>query len=70
VYLYAHHFHKATFSAVRYNPPTRRFYRRLLGQGKHKKVALTACMRKLIVMLDAMVGSWVRTMFNEDDQGN
>lgn len=45
----------AMLSAVRFNPPIRAFYQRLLAQGKHKKVALTACMHKLLVMLNAMV---------------
>ena len=40
---------------VRYNPVLRRFYRRLVAMGKLKKVALVACMRKLIVILNAMV---------------
>ena len=41
--------------AVRFNPVIRRFYERLLGAGKHQKVALTACVRKMIIMLNAMV---------------
>ncbi|MCG7898007.1 MAG: IS110 family transposase, partial [Candidatus Thiodiazotropha weberae] len=36
-------------------PIIRAFYRQLVAQGKHKKVALTACMRKFITMLNAMV---------------
>ncbi len=45
----------ATLSAVRWDPCLRAFYRRLRERGKEKKVALTACMRKLAVMLNAMV---------------
>ncbi len=45
----------ATLSAVRWDPYLRAFYQRLLARGKAKKVALTACMRKLLVMLNAMV---------------
>jgi transposase len=41
--------------ASRYNPVIRAFYQRLLAAGKVKKVALTACMRKLLTMLNAMV---------------
>ncbi|MDR3566681.1 MAG: IS110 family transposase [Candidatus Obscuribacterales bacterium] len=41
--------------AVRHNPVIRKFYRRLLAAGKAKKVALTACMRKLLTILNAMV---------------
>jgi len=45
----------ATLSATLCNPVIRDFYLKLVSQGKHKKVALTACMRKLITMLNAMV---------------
>ncbi len=41
--------------ASRHNPVIRAFYERLLAAGKVKKVALTACMRKLLTMLNAMV---------------
>lgn len=44
----------ATLSAVRYNPVLRQFHQRLVRAGKPPKVALTACMRKLIVILNAM----------------
>ena len=45
----------ATLSATQCNPVIRDFYRKLVAQGKHKKVAITACMRKFITMLNAMV---------------
>ena len=45
----------ATLSTTLCNPVIREFYQRLTAQGKHNKVALTACMRKFIVMLNAMV---------------
>ena len=45
----------ATLSAVRCNPVIRAFYRRLREKGKESKVALTACMRKLMVILNSMV---------------
>ena len=45
----------ATLSAIRYNKPIRTFYQRLVANGKLKKVALVACMRKLLVILNAMV---------------
>ena len=45
----------ATLTATRYNPVIRAFYKRLIGAGKAKKVALVACMRKLLVMLNAIV---------------
>ena len=41
--------------ATRYNPVIRDFYQRLLTAGKPKKVALTACMRKLLVILNSML---------------
>ncbi len=44
-----------TLSAVRYNPVLRDFYDRLVAKGKNKKVVLTACMRKLLTILNAMV---------------
>ena len=43
--------------ASRRNPVIRAFYQRLLDAGKSKKAALTACMRKLLVILNAMVKS-------------
>lgn len=44
----------AALSATRHNPKIKEFYQRLLMNGKEKKVALTACMRKLLVILNAM----------------
>jgi transposase len=44
----------ATLSATRFNPVISAFYARLLKAGKAKKVALTACMRKLLTILNAM----------------
>ncbi len=45
----------ATMCAVQHNPVIRAFYQRLLANGKHKKVALVACMRKILILLNAMV---------------
>lgn len=45
----------STLVATRFNPVIREFYERLLAAGKEKKVALTACMRKLLTILNAMV---------------
>ena len=42
-------------SASRFNPLIRDCYQRLLAAGKAKKLALTACMRKLLVILNAML---------------
>lgn len=45
----------ATLAAVKHNPVLRAFYQRLCAAGKPKKVALTACMRKLLTILNAML---------------
>jgi transposase len=45
----------AALVATRYNPVIRSFYQRLCAAGKAKKVALTACMRKLLVILNSML---------------
>jgi transposase len=45
----------STLVAVRYNPVLKRFYERLCTAGKAKKVALMACMRQLLTILNAMV---------------
>ena len=45
----------ATLVATRHNPVIRAFYERLLKKGKLKKVALTACMHKVLTILNAMV---------------
>jgi transposase len=45
----------ATLAAIRHNPVIRDFHQRLITAGKLKKVAITACMRKLLVILNAMV---------------
>ena len=44
-----------TLVATRYNPQIKAFYERLRAAGKVKKVALTACMRKLLTILNAML---------------
>ena len=45
----------ASITAVRYNPVIRPFYERLLATGKPKKLALIACARKLLTILNAMM---------------
>jgi transposase len=45
----------ATVAATRCNPVIRAFYQHLRTQGKPAKVALTACMRKLLVIMNAML---------------
>lgn len=45
----------ATLSAVRFNPQLKEFYSRLTGAGKPKKVAMVACMRKLLILLNSLI---------------
>jgi transposase len=45
----------ATLSAVQHNPPLKAFYNRLVMKGKIKKVALVACMRKLLIVANSML---------------
>ena len=45
----------AAVSAIRYNPTIRNFYQSLLSAGKLKMVALVACMRKLLTILNAIL---------------
>jgi transposase len=44
-----------TLTAIRHNPPLQAFYQRLIGRGRPAKVAITACMRKLLVILNAIL---------------
>jgi transposase len=50
----------AALVASRWNPVIMAFYQRLLSAGKAKKVALTACMRKLLTILNAMLKNHTR----------
>ena len=50
-----HALYMATLVATTHNPTIRAFYEHLVNEGKAKKVALTACMRKLLTILNAMV---------------
>lgn len=45
----------AMLSAIQHNAIIKRFYRKLVDQGKHKKVAIVACMRKMMTFLNAMI---------------
>ena len=56
----------ATLAGVRFNPVLRAFYERLRAGGKKPKVALTACMRKFLTILNAngsIIHTLVRTAF-------
>jgi transposase len=44
-----------TLTAIRRNPALQSFYQRLIGRGRPAKVAITACMRKLLVILNAIL---------------
>lgn len=51
----------ATIAASRFNPMIKEFYKRLCEKGKPKKVALIACARKLLIILNALIrdqSSW------------
>ena len=50
-----HMLYMAAVVASRFNPVIRPFYQRLLAAGKSKKLALTACMRKLVLIINAML---------------
>jgi transposase len=45
----------AALTGVRHNPVLRTFYEQLLARGKPKKLALTACMHKLLIILHAVL---------------
>ncbi len=45
----------AALVATRHNPVIKAFYERLVNAGKPKKVALVACIRKLLTILNAML---------------
>ncbi len=49
-----------TLAATRFNPVIKAFYERLCAAGKPKKVALVACMRKLLTILNAMLARRTR----------
>lgn len=52
----------ATITAIRINPVIKTFYLRLKAAGKVSKVAIVACMRKLLVILNSMIRH--KTMWN------
>jgi len=61
----------AAMVAVRYNPVLKAFYERLLQRGKEKKVALVACMHKLLTILNAIVKqgkAWVSPVAEAEPQ--
>ena len=62
----------AALVGSRYNPALRTFYQRLLSHGKPPKVALTASMRKLLVILNAMLKHrtpWTTSIYSAQRAG-
>ena len=57
----------ATLVATRFNPIIKQFYTRLCEAGKLKKVALVACMRKLLIILNAMLKHHMPWTFSESN---
>jgi transposase len=55
----------AGLTAIRFNPVIKEFYQRLVGKGKPHKVALTACMRKLLSIINLMVRN--QTVWKTDE---
>jgi transposase len=53
-----------TLSALKFNPVIKQFYERLLNAGKPFKVAITACMRKLLVILNAITRETIKKWEN------
>jgi transposase len=45
----------SALSAIRYNPVIKSQYDQLVKRGKEKKVAITACVRKMLTILNAMM---------------
>lgn len=56
----------AALSAIRYNPVIKAFYDRLIAKGKLKKVAMVACMHKMLTIMNAIVKSGIP--WNPDHQ--
>ena len=54
----------AALSAVRFNPLLKAHYQKLLAAGKKKKVALVACMHKLLTILNAIIRNQTSWKFN------
>jgi len=60
-----HVLYMAVIAAIRHNPVIRSFYDRLIARGKPHKVAMVACMRKMLTILNAMARSntpWTPTL--------
>jgi transposase len=60
----------AALSAARFDPTIKAFYQRLLAAGKPKKLALTACMHKLLTIINAVIKSGVPWQAGYPQQAN
>jgi transposase len=60
--------YRAALSAIRYNPVIKAFYERLVAKGKLKKVALVACMHKMLTIMNAIIKSGIP--WNPEHQNN
>jgi transposase len=49
-----------TWSAVRHNTVIREFYQKLIAKGKKPKVAIVACMRKLLIILNSLIKQGIK----------
>jgi transposase len=56
--------------AIRHNPIIKSFYERLVERGKPKKLAITACVHKMLVILNAMVRDHKPWSVEQDLQPN
>ncbi|MBF0515605.1 MAG: IS110 family transposase [Nitrospirae bacterium] len=54
----------STIAAIRFNPAIKEFYQRLRSAGKKPKQAITACMRKLLTILNSIVKTGAPWQFN------
>jgi transposase len=55
----------SSLPAIRFNPVVRQFYQRLRAAGKSFEVAMVACMRKLLIILNAMVRNRTKWQFSQ-----
>jgi transposase len=60
--------YRAALSALRFNPVIKAFYERLVAKGKLKKVALVACMHKMLTIMNAIIKSGIP--WNPEHQNN
>lgn len=54
----------ATLTATRFNPVIKTFYERLINSGKPFRVAIVACMHKLLIIINSMIKNSTAWSFN------